>query len=612
MTITSYEVIDFLGIFDTYLIGCNFQPVLDTAIYLQYQIHIDRVSPTPLSSSYNLCPVNPLAPVVSLSGNIFNEVEEITMLGIYVISDGYDYAGINHAFKPYEGNVEKRISTVAAPYTRQQFKDEFPILVTNPATNCYGYYSFQIIHQYVSKSRYYHRRKEFLPIFSKPTYMDLLKGYNLDVRNVPSFPEIIPTQNEVITIQYYRENDLEPILNLRSIDWLTYKCILTKGVPIKLPIEQCVLGTLYCDDASVLSQISSLSSLANFYDWSDLFPQSLPDLFAYWTTLYNIASISPPIPAAAINIETSMEIGRMLRTIGANNNHWNNQPNSVPDLNFDPSHPMFLIDNTRAYEWHVEPQGIDLTTGLDKGNGRLLMDSIRTKEMHAALGAGTYGINPDDPTIARIDNLGWRIQRGNEVLGIRVKADGTIDETLEQTINRRLHSNGSEINDPQEYNSNCFAKKGMLVRHLPNKFSTGGTISGGYRKIKDIPQLLAELHEQAAISMGYQEGTAIEIKLDGETYRYPNQLALLIELFATSKQVATYSKGAFFSTLVGEQSIKEVMAGLGLRTVDKYIEFNVSGKSAKLYYKGISASQSIRRKISALATNIGITIGNII
>ena len=200
----------------------------------------------------------------------------------------------------------------------------------------------------------------------------------------------------------------------------------------------------------------------------------------------------------------------------------------------------------------------------------------------------------------------------NEVLGIRVKPDGTIDETLEKTTNRRTHADGSDENNVQEFNPNCFGSKGMIVRHVPNKFSPSGTVTGGYRKIRDIPQLLAELHEQANSAMGYQEGTAIEIKLDGQTYRYPNQLALLTELLVTAKQTATYSKGAFFSSVVSEQSIKEVVSGLGLRTVDKFLEFKVSGKVVKLYYKGISASQSLRRKISAVTTNVGIVIGNII
>jgi hypothetical protein len=227
------------------------------------------------------------------------------------------------------------------------------------------------------------------------------------------------------------------------------------------------------------------------------------------------------------------------------------------------------------------------------------------------LGGNKYGTNEIDNTKDRVTNLGFLVNRIAQVLGIRLDADGKLDEELEKTTNRRLHANGKEVNDLQKFNPNCFASEGMLVRHLPNKFSPNGTEAGGYRKVRDIPQLLAELHEQANSAMGYQEGTAIEIQVDGQTYRYPNQLALMTEIFVTLKQSAVYSKGAFFSSVVGEQSIKEVIGGLGLRTVDKYVEFTVAGKIVKLYYKGVSASQSIRRKMSAMATNIGTIIGNI-
>ncbi|NJR31629.1 MAG: hypothetical protein HC778_00560 [Chamaesiphon sp. CSU_1_12] len=66
------------------------------------------------------------------------------------------------------------------------------------------------------------------------------------------------------------------------------------------------------------------------------------------------------------------------------------------------------------------------------------------------MGAELWGTNPDLPDVERVDNLGWRIRRLCEVLGIRVKTDGTIDEELEKTTNRRLHAEGTEANDPQK------------------------------------------------------------------------------------------------------------------------------------------------------------------
>jgi hypothetical protein len=269
----------------------------------------------------------------------------------------------------------------------------------------------------------------------------------------------------------------------------------------------------------------------------------------------------------------------------ANNNIWKLQTPRA-DLNYSDAYYSGDASVIERF-FTLTPDSLDLTYTMP--TSPYLLD------IHRTFDCSTWANDPLNPGAVRADNLGWRIQRENEVLGIRVKSDGTIDEA----------------NNVQQYNPNCFGSEGMLVRYLPNKFSQNGTVAGGYRKVRDIPQLLAEFHEQANAAMGYQEGTAIEIQLDGETYRYPNQLALLTELFVTAKQTATYSKGSFFSSLIGEQSIKEVIAGLGLRTVDKYLEFSVAGKAVKLYYKGISASQSVRRKLSAVATNVGMIFGNI-
>jgi hypothetical protein len=490
--------------------------------------------------------------------------------------------------------------------------------------------------------------------FKKPNYRDLLGGYYLDDRVIPNYPAITSLTDQKAKIAYYRENKFESI-GFPSIDWMVYEVDLIANKPTVLPIVDCVLGTLHCDNNSISGLITNLANAPNSYPYSSYFESALPDLFGNWNTLWQAVTVPLTIPSNALTGSAKTEISRALIVLAANNNYWNNQSTSMA-VDQNPFsigvHPLFINNQTRAYNWHIKPQ-------LDGSFGDLIMDSPRTIEIHTALNAGQYLLetaanigtgtaeNPQTPakhrldwyiknsasekvtaiwkalggdkyskndldsTKARVTNLGFLIERIAQVLGIRLNANGKIDEELEKTINRRLHVDGSASNDLQKFNPNCFGTEGLLVRYLPNKFNTSGTESGGYRKIKDIPQLLAELHEQANAAMGYQEGTAIEINIDGKTYRYANQLALLTELFITMKQTATYSKGAFFSSVIGEQTVKEIMGGLGLRTVDKFLEFKVAGKTAKLYYKGISASQSIRRKMSAMATNIGTIIGNI-
>lgn len=434
----------------------------------------------------------------------------------------------------------------------------------------------------------------------------LLDGYGAKLK--PSHPTIVSTVNQTIIIEYYQINRTEPIPVCRSIDWISYTIELKKDVSVTLPILDVVFGTLLITglNSSNILSILDATCLPNEYKYSDLLPENIDTVIAEWISICNQYVEEPPYVGRFYGL-SRIYTTPIMRVLAANNNYWGNA-SEPSDVNFDANHPMFQVNDYQAYEWHVRPQS-------DGSYGNLIMNSPLLINIGRAVDAGTWGVNLDDPDLPRVDNLGWRTNRICEVLGIRVKPDGTIDEPLEKKDNRRQHAEREEQNDPQEYNPNCFGSKGMLVRYLPNKFKPKGkdveTIEGGFRKVKDIPQLLAELHEQANAAMGYQEGTAIEITVDEETYRYPNQLALLTEIFVTLKQSGAYSKGAFFSSVVAEQSIKEVIGGLGLRTVDKYLEFKIAGKTAKLYYKGISASQSIRRKLSAISTNIGTIIGNI-
>jgi hypothetical protein len=435
----------------------------------------------------------------------------------------------------------------------------------------------------------------------KPQIKDYFTGYSLD--SVPYKINldlaITPPKDGIVKLHYYYlEDEIQvdsdgtkhPTVNVGT---LRLECDRNRPCLIKLTGIPCSISlegdSELCD--FIKTEISSSHPRC--------FPEDLSTVKSYWESLYTAHK------AQVISSLTVLSTIALTTTpyVWAATPRWGQLP--ISDLNTGQGVGENVRDSF-VYGKYFEPQS-DGTFG-----SYIMPDSAIVKAIGFALDVETWGVNPDDPSIPRVDNLGWRIKRSNEVLGIRVKSDGTIDETLEKTENRRLHADGSTANDVQEYNPNCFGSKGMLVRHMPNKFSPSGTVAGGYRKVKDIPQYMAELHEQANAAMGYQEGTAIEIQLDGKTYRYPNQLALMTELFVTAKQTATYSKGAFFSSLVSEQSIKEVMAGLGLRTVDKYLEFNIAGKTAKLYYKGISASQSIRRKLSAVTTNIGMVLGNII
>ncbi len=393
-----------------------------------------------------------------------------------------------------------------------------------------------------------------------------------------------------------------------------YELDVKAGIDLYLKIDNATPFSLSVTSANAQLQAEAIVKITSAtFDPSGqsetkLFLADLDPTIAIWENLFSESANTPivPPPDTTLISTTTYQAIPLHKFYPATNNLWNQASLSIGGIN-DVDSPTYYKGDSYVYDrfFKLNPTGDDLDNSI------IEMTSPWILGIAKALNSPKYSVNELNNTTDRVANLGYYIQKNCNLLGHRVDANGKVQEAIEKSDRIRTAVEGRETNDPLEYNPNGFGSKGMLVRHLPNKASPGGTVSGGYRKIHDLPQLFAEYHEQASAAVGYQEGTAIEILIDGQKYRYPNQLALLTELLITSKQTVTYSKGAFFSSLVSEQSIKEVMGALGLRTVDKFLEFKIADKTVKLYYKGISASQSIRRKLSAISTNIAMTLGNL-
>lgn len=434
----------------------------------------------------------------------------------------------------------------------------------------------------------------------------MLKGYELDPLVVPEYPVIVPPESKQIKISYYRENRLEPYPNLRSIDWMVYVVNLVKDEPVTLPIIQCVLGTLYCDDAATLSQISGLPDSLNSYKWSDLLPSAINSLFANWHGLYT-ASIQPlSIPNTAVRFGIVNEISRTIRRMGANNNHWNNRPTQTSHLNWAGDHPMFYPERRaeKAYELYVYPQS-------DGSYGVLTMDSPRTIEIHAALNAGIWALNTIDPTKPRVDNLGWRINRLCEILGIRVKPDGKPDEVLVKKKIRTVIDKSTKL-DKDKIGVGNFADDGMVVKRINNRFNSKEIVSDQCVILHDVIQLIQEYQDQSNLALGIQESSAIEVTSGKNTARFDNQLQLLVELFNLVNTTTEMQRSTLISSLVGQAQTSEIIAGLGLPSVTKTIPITINKKTSQLPYKGISPHRSISQEVATCTANVGIVLGQLL
>jgi hypothetical protein len=473
----------------------------------------------------------------------------------------------------------------------------------------------------------------------KPYYIDLASGYLADERKILNNPTIIPQQSSVIDIAYYRENKLEQVSDVRSIDWMTYQCSLIENVPYELPIVDCVLGTLQVND-SLKTIIKDTLVDSSKYPLKYFFVDELPDLFLTWNAIYNNPT--------NVSLET-----RTLRVIGANNNHWNNRPIPTADLNFDITHPMFAIDNQRAYDWHIAPQS-------DGSYGNLLMDSPRTIEIHTALNAGQYlletpaivgtgtidnpqtpaahrldwyiknsagskitaiwkalggdkyGVNELDNTKDRVTNLGFLVERIAKVLGIRFDDNGKIEVDKEKATVRKLIDKSKDV-DPEKVGINGFGDGGMVVKRINNRFKNKGEIVSDQCVIlQDIPDLIQEYFEQSNLALGIQESSAIEIKQDGTAARFNSQLEILVELVNLMSSGNEMTRAALVSSLVTQSQTNELIAGLGLPSVTKTIPIKIGKKVSQVPFKGIAAHRSISQEVATCTYNIGVVLGQVL
>lgn len=460
-------------------------------------------------------------------------------------------------------------------------------------------------------------------------YMDLLGGYSLDNRSKPANPPAITIEKSgSIRIGYYRENNLEPIPGLRSIDWHEQRVDIIKDKLTVLPIVNPVLGTVIISgdiSTDVIAAMIGISPAPNTYSWSYFIYGSADLLFDEWAALFDTAlgglnlppilspsyfTLTPYIvytPLANISIKKFKRIFKpnKLRVLAANNNAWNNQVNIPNNINFDSLHPMFVVDDSRAYDWHILPQP-------DGSIGKLIMDSPNTIAIANALGAFKHGYLPSDPTLPSEVTLGDRILKVSELLGYRPDEDGTYSVATEKTKARRVVPDKERIEE-EDYGGNYYARKGMLVKRSINGFdSKGKIVSGGVAMIHDIPQLIVEMQDQLNMALGLQESGAIEIKDGDRTYRYPNQLAILTDLALSVAAIHQLAHQAYVSSLVCQQQTKEIISGMGLPTVNRSTNITIDNKLEQIPYWGVAPQHSLARKIDTVAYNVGIVTGQLI
>ena len=122
----------------------------------------------------------------------------------------------------------------------------------------------------------------------------------------------------------------------------------------------------------------------------------------------------------------------------------------------------YSFNHANLIKWQLKPQ-IDRQNN-SRGIGAIAMDSPRVIEIHKALDAQKYSENDVEPSEPRVSNLGWHINRQSEILGIKVRADGTIDKDLARKQVRTVIDKATRL-DPDKVGVGNFGEEQAHLLH---------------------------------------------------------------------------------------------------------------------------------------------------
>jgi hypothetical protein len=452
----------------------------------------------------------------------------------------------------------------------------------------------------------------------KPCYFDLVNGYSLDKRKIPQSISLRSAIDRRVRLVFYRKNPYEKVKSLTSIDIADFSIKLKKDTDKIILVDGLVLGTLWISDPNVTIEPQSVGN--NFYQLQQMIYDSgnVAALFSHWLTLYDaevarLAALATAFDPAGKTLVSSIKFTATdgdLKLLAAFNNHWHNATLGN-DIGADIDHPLFKPNNARTFDYHFKPQS-------DGSFGDLVMDSPRIVELHdrieqiaLALDSEKYSKNDIDPTLPRVSNLGWYINRVSEVLGIRVDANAKINHADEKNKYLPATLNNPTLQD-DAYALNCWGRKGLAIPHLPTTYTNKGKATELFDVVHDIPQLMGAALRQLDISLSIQHGSEIRINgIDGKVQAYPNQLAVLLECLQRLETVKYNSERTLTTAIVTSNEVRGLYSGIGIPSTQKFMQLRDSvGKPYQLpYFSHQKNKPSIAQTLATVLVNQAVVNG---
>jgi hypothetical protein len=236
-------------------------------------------------------------------------------------------------------------------------------------------------------------------------------------------------------------------------------------------------------------------------------------------------------------------------------------------------------------------------------------DSVRLKEVHAALNAGNFSKDPTNSSVFRFANLGYYIERIARVLGISVNPDGSIRAVRQ----RALKKPGEEIpagwpigqwgrnqggNEAGQIGGNPeHDKDGINYPLISNTFSADpfsgeatNISESGYALCENLIQYLETFKDDLDKALGLQEAAANILPLpeSKKSLVYEGLGSLVSENSYMLSELSRSVVSSHISSLICQGILIELLAQQGVPTTVKELIVKIGDKDQKIPYPAIS------------------------
>jgi hypothetical protein len=261
----------------------------------------------------------------------------------------------------------------------------------------------------------------------------------------------------------------------------------------------------------------------------------------------------------------------------------------------------------------------------------VMPDSIRIKEIHAALEAQTYSSDPDNPLENRVANLGYLVERMARVLGISVNPNGSIRSIRQSKfieagknlpagwpIGQWGRNEGGDTQG-QPGGTSDQERDGLAYEVRSNRVTTNPFTGvadkidlGGYVLVENLPQLIHVLLDDLDKGLGWQEaGSNIipDANNQGRFASYEGMNSLLVEVAYMLSDLSRNIKGSHVSSLITQATLYEVLGALGLPINFKTLKVEAEGNK-EIHYPALDkGSPTLADLFFLLALNLSPLVG---